>query len=57
MRLKDYDSREDALRHRAELEFCCENGHSVTVYTSDHYYPDWVECPYCEQLMERELCD
>jgi hypothetical protein len=57
MRLKDYDSEQDAKRMCEELVFCCEQGHSVTVWSSDHYYPDWVECPECGHLMERELCD
>jgi len=57
MRLKDYDSRHDALRMCDQIQFCCENSHSVTVYSSDPYYPDWVECPDCGQLMERERCD
>jgi len=57
MRLKDYESRAAALRKCTELQFCCENGHSVTVHSSDSYYPDWVECPECGKLMETELCD
>lgn len=57
MRLKDYDSEQEAIRGRDEMEFCCKNGHSVTVYSSDPYYPDWVRCPECDDLMEMELCD
>jgi len=52
MRLKEYETEADAKRGRREMVFGCENGHTVTVYSSDPYYPDWVECPVCEYLME-----
>ena len=53
MKLEDYGSEAAAKRGCDELLFRCENGHSVTVYSSDPYYPDWVECPECGKLMER----
>lgn len=53
MRLEEYDSESEAIRMCDELEFQCENDHSVTVYSSDPYYPDWVRCPDCGELMEQ----
>lgn len=52
MRLNDYDSEAKAKQNCDELQFQCGNGHTVVVYSSDPYYPDWVECPYCGELME-----
>ena len=57
MRLKDYDSKAEAIRICEELEFQCANGHTVTVYSSDPYYPEWVDCPHCDLLMEMIECD
>jgi hypothetical protein len=50
--LEDYETEEQAKRGRDEMLFTCKNNHSVTVYSSDPYYPDWVECPECGRLME-----
>jgi len=52
MKLEEYDSEAHAKRGRDEMLFTCENEHRVTVYSSDPYYPDWVECPECGHLME-----
>ena len=34
------------------LLFSCDNDHSVKVYSGDPYYPEYVECPECEEMME-----
>jgi len=52
MRLEEYESEADAKCGRDKLVFGCENGHTVTVYSSDPYYPDWVDCPFCDCLMQ-----
>jgi len=56
MKPQSFDSKQEATRMCSELRFCCQNNHSITVYSSDPYYPDWVECPECGKLMATELC-
>lgn len=53
MRLEYYSSEAAAIRSCEAIAFECENDHEVTVYSGDPYYPNWVRCPYCDELMER----
>lgn len=45
---------QEIVRRTTELTFVCNNDHSVTVYSSDPYYPDGVECPFCDEVMGPE---
>lgn len=45
---------EKFLPGREALTFECENGHELTIYSSDPHYPDYAECQICGELMEHQ---